>query len=111
MLHAYLDESHDAKAERVFAVAGLFGSDEQWKQLEERWRARTGGMVFHAADCEANRKAFAKRSPEENRALFIDLVRILAGSHILGFGSAMDLKGYNEFFPGRPKEIPYLRCF
>jgi hypothetical protein len=35
MLHAYLDESHDAKAERVFAVAGVFGSDEQWKQLEE----------------------------------------------------------------------------
>jgi len=111
VLHAYLDESHDAKTERVFAVAAVFGSDEQWAGLKAKWLARAGACVFHAADCEAGRKAFAGRSREDNQALYADLVRILADSHLIGFGSVMDLKGYNEFFPDRPREIPYFRCF
>lgn len=50
----YGDESSDETHKRVYAVAGLFGSQEQWDALELKWLARTGGKIFHGADCESD---------------------------------------------------------
>jgi len=41
------DESSDATKSRVFAVAALFGNDDDWQILKDSWLDRTGGVVFH----------------------------------------------------------------
>ena len=53
MFSIYGDESHDSKKERVFVVAALLGDSIQWLNLRSLWTERTGGRIFHAADCES----------------------------------------------------------
>jgi|ERR1019366_2730081 hypothetical protein len=111
MLHVFGDESHDPKSERVFAVAALFGTEQHWDALRQRWQARLGGRIFHATDCETDHGEFANSDHAENLKLYADLTTILAESCLLGFGSAIDLAGYCEFFGDAPDDIPYYRCF
>lgn len=105
------DESHDETNERVFAVAGLFGSQEEWEGLEAAWLERTGGKVFHAANCEADYGDFAGIDHRENLRLYADLTRILANSRLMGFGVAHDLVAYRHFFPEAIADMPYYKCF
>ena len=111
MLQVFGDESHDPKNERVFAVAALFGTEDQWGELRGRWKDRLGDRVFHATDCETDHGDFAESDHADNLKLYADLAKILAESRLLGFGSAMDLAGYHEFFGDAPDDIPYYRCF
>lgn len=111
VLTAFGDESYDEHGTRVFAVAALVGSAEDWKVVTDRWQERTDGRIFHAADCEADRGGFAEQSHRENLQLYADLTRIIAGSELRGAGVAMDLKGYNEYFPDPVAELPYFICF
>ena len=111
MLQVFGDESHDPKSERVFAVAAIFGTEEQWDALRLPWTERLAGRVFHASDCETDHGEFASTTHAENLQLYADLTKLLASSKLLGFGSAMDLAGYYEFFGGAPADIPYYRCF
>ena len=105
------DESYDESKARVFAVSGLFGSEDDWGELEISWRARTGDRIFHAVDCDSDGGEFANSTHAENKALYKDLTQLLCGSRIIGFGSAMDIAGHAEFFPDVPRDIPYYRCF
>jgi hypothetical protein len=105
------DESHDETKARVFAVAGVFGSDDQWKQLKTKWLGRTGGRIFHASDCETNQGDFASTSNSDNKLLYKDLTVLLAESGLLGYGVAIDLAGHHQFFPDVPADIPYFICF
>jgi hypothetical protein len=82
MLHVFGDESHKSKSERVFAVAALFGTEEQWDGLRRRWTARLGDKVFHAAECESDRGQFANSGHADNQKLYADLTRIVAESHL-----------------------------
>lgn len=111
MLQVFGDESHDPKSERVFAIAALFGTEQRWAEFKGPWEERLQGRVFHATDCETDHGDFADSDHFENLKLYADLTKILASSHLMGFGSAMDLAGYLEFFPDRPADIPYYRCF
>jgi hypothetical protein len=105
------DESHDEANKRVFAVAGLFGSDDDWASLNDRWLKRMGGKVFHATECDTDKGSFAEIDHAENKKLYKDLVQILCSSKIMGFGTAIDLAGHQEFFPDAPPDIAYYRCF
>jgi hypothetical protein len=111
VLTAFGDESYDEQGSRVFAVAALVGSAEEWEAVTDRWHECTGQTIFHAADCEADRGRFAEQSHSENLDLYKNLTRIIAGSELRGAGVAMDLKGYNEYFPERVAELPYFICF
>ncbi len=53
MLSVFGDESADETQQRVFAVAGVIGSEGAWAELEAKWVTRNGGIPFHAADCES----------------------------------------------------------
>ena len=64
MLTVFGDESHDARTERVFSLAGLIGYQADWDALEAKWLGLMQGRVFHAADCESDRGAFAE-TPHE----------------------------------------------
>jgi hypothetical protein len=111
VLSVYGDESSDETSSRVFAVAALFGSDQQWDGLIEKWCSRTGGKVFHATECDTDQGDFAGISHNDNKSLYKDLTQLVCSSNLLGFGCAIDLASHNEFFPDVPKEVPYLRCF
>src|ERR1700722_5219555 len=111
MYSVFGDESHDEKNERVFAVAGLFGSDEDWKQLRAKWINRTGGKNFHAAACETGKGDYAGAPDVENKALYKDLTQLLCASRLMGFGAAIDLAGHRLHFPDIPVDIPYYWCF
>lgn len=111
MLTVYADESSDGKQERIFAIGGLIGTQEEWDSVEGIWLERTGGTEFHATDCEANRGAFKNNSPEENRALYKDLTKILAQSPLWGFGNAIDIQAYKETIPNTLDVAPYFQCF
>jgi hypothetical protein len=112
VLTAYGDESSDETHQRVFAVGALFGSREQWDALQVKWLERTGGLIFHAAECDSDNGAFAQFSHEENKKLYKDLTILLAESKLLGYGVALDLISQNrdmgrELLP----ESPYYRYF
>jgi hypothetical protein len=111
MYSVYGDESHDEDSSRIFAVAGVFGNDQEWVGLKTAWSARTVGRVFHAADCDSDQGDFAKTSHEENKRLYADLTNILAKSNLLGYGAALSLADYGAVFPTPFENIPYYLCF
>ncbi len=112
MASVFGDESADETKQRVFAVAGLEGTESEWRALEKRWLARTGGKEFHAADCESEYAMNPDRQKhKDNLALYADLAQIVANSDLRGYGVALDLAGYREFFPDIPQNTSYMKCF
>ncbi|SRR6266404_428753 len=111
MVCAFGDESADETQQRTFAVAAIAASDSEWEKLERTWRERTGGIPFHATDCESDRGIYAGRPHSENKTLYKDLVSILAQSKAWGWGAARDLQSYREIFPSVNQDMCYLRAF
>jgi hypothetical protein len=111
LYRVYGDESHDEKSSRVFSVAGVFGSERDWEELDLAWADRIGGKIFHAADCEANRGDFSAGSDIENKRLYKDLTHLLCRSRLMGRGHAIDLVGWKRFFPDLLEDVPYYTCF
>lgn len=112
MASVFGDESSDETRQRVFAVAGLEGTESEWRTLEDKWLARTGEKEFHAADCESEYANHPNRQKhKDNQALYADLAQLIANSGLRGFGVAMDLAGHREFFAGVPQDISYMKCF
>ncbi len=52
VISVFGDESSDELHERVFSVSGLIGTDAEWAEADELWRAATKGEEFHAAEWE-----------------------------------------------------------
>lgn len=106
MLLVYGDESMDQTQDRVCAVAGVIGTEEQWDWIEPIWKARTGNVPFHANDCEGSWDDFAPKNGEDrneavqrNRSLYKDLSILLAESGLGGFASVNDLAAQRKAFP------------
>jgi hypothetical protein len=107
------DESADQTQQRTFAVSGLIASPEIWERFEEAWLNRTGGKIFHAAECETDHGDFAitpENSHIDNLRLYADLVQILAHSRVRGYAAALDVGSWLEAFPGAPKGFGYYKC-
>lgn len=102
MLFAFGDESADETKERVFAVAGVIGSEEQWESLEKKWGARCNGIPFHANDCDSNHGDFKVFSHQQNKDRYRDLTVLLTQSGLGGFGIALDLFAQKLIFPQAP---------
>jgi hypothetical protein len=111
MVSAFGDESADQTQQRTFAVAGIVASDDEWERLEEAWCERTNNIPFHATDCESDQGTYAEHSHAQNKALYKDLVMILAQSKAWGWGAAFDLHSYREIFPSVDQDMCYLRGF
>jgi hypothetical protein len=105
------DESADETKQRVFAVAGIFGSEDDWSTLKDPWVERNGGQVFHATDCESDKDIYADRPHSENQKLYADCVRLLRRSKLMGFAAVIDLAGHRAYFPDAPEDVPYFKCF
>jgi len=105
------DESHDENWQSVFALAALFGADEDWYQIRDQWTSRIDGRVFHAADCERDSGDFAATSHPANLKLYADLTKLIASSRLVAFGSAMSLEHYDSFFPATNRNNAYYLCF
>lgn len=95
ILKGFGDESADSKQERVFAVAAVFGTEDEWALAIRDWLRRTRGLPFHATDCEAVQGEERQASLD----LYRDLTQILVKSHLVGFAVALDMASYREFFP------------
>jgi hypothetical protein len=111
MLNVFGDESSDETKERVFAVAGVIGSEDLWKPLEDKWIIRCDGIPFHAKDCDSDHGDFKIFSHRENKDRYRDLAILLAESGLGGFGFALDLSAQKEVFPNFLPALPYYKCF
>ena len=112
MRSVFGDESQDETKQRVFGVSGIFGSHEEWDTLADDWKRRTGGRIFHAADCESDHGDFAETSHQDNRELYKDLTILLTKTRFLAYTVSMDLAAYREFFPkATDRNDPYYFCF
>lgn len=113
MLNVFGDESHDEGNERVYAVAGLIGSQSDWESVESEWLARTNGVIFHAADCESDQGDYKGIPHKENLRLYADLTQIVCTSNLFGYGAAIDLVGFSRSYPPGAvlDELPYFICF
>jgi hypothetical protein len=112
MASVFGDESADETKQRVFAVAGLEGTESEWRTLEERWVARTGGKEFHATECESEYATDPDRQKhKDNLALYAGLVELIANSDLRGYGVALDLRAHREFFTDVPEDISYMKGF
>lgn len=110
MLLVYGDESMDETKQRVCALAGIIGTDDQWKALEWEWTKRTNGIPFHSTDCDSDQGDYADRPHWENKALYRDLVIMLANSGLAGFGQAIDLLALKAVFP-ESEDLSYYTAF
>ena len=111
LYNVFGDESTDEDHQRVYAVAGLIGSETDWDKTVEAWTARTGGLTFHAVDCETDQNEFAKFTHRENLALYKDLSKILAASRLMGYGCAMSLEDFDILFAPMMRNNGYYLCF
>lgn len=114
MLSAFGDESSDETQARVFAVAGILGSADDWADFRQKWTDRLDGKVFHAADCEAGRGAFKDMGKSASWQLLNDLTSILAESRLMGYGVAVDIAGFRDVAPTVLADFPdmlYYDCF
>ena len=110
MIYAYGDDGADEKKKRVVAVSIMAGYEEWWRELEDQWTVRCGGIPFHATDCESDQKSYKNIPHQENKATYRDLTGILAASRIGGLGIAIDLVAEKEVFPNAPP-IAYHKAF
>ncbi len=110
MLLVYGDESMDETEQRVCAVAGIIGTEDQWKALESQWTRRTNGVPFHGNDCDSDQGDYANRPHWENKALYRDLTILLANSGLAGYGHAIDLIAKNKAFP-ESEDLVYYTAF
>jgi hypothetical protein len=111
MMAVYGDDSTDGDKVRVYAFGGVAGTQEEWDELEIKWLDRTGGIPFHATDCEAGQKSYKDMSEEKRGRLHRDLARILANSKLFGYGVAIDLKAFRKCFAATTKDDAYFYCF
>jgi hypothetical protein len=110
LILVYGDDSEDEKNQRVVAVAGVVGTIPAWRALEREWIVRTDGIPFHANSCESDQGPYKDFPHAENKALYKDLVMIMAQSHIHGIGVAIDLIAGNQIFPNT-EDISYYKAF
>lgn len=109
-LKFYGDESADATSSRVFSVAGVIGTDDEWAEAMRPWLRRTRGLAFHANKCESQFAKTDHEKHEENLKLYRDLTVILAESHLVGIAVSLDIKSRDECLPGIPKDFGYYKC-
>ncbi len=100
ILSVFGDESSDAKRKYVFAVSAVMGTESEWKDIEAVWLERTGGEVFHAADCEHQKKF----------DLYKDLTQLLATGPVAGTAVALDLVAFQRTFPDTLPDVGYFQC-
>ncbi len=100
----------DETKQRVCAVAGVGGTEEQWRALEWQWTRRTNGVPFHANDCDSDQGDFENRPHWENKNLYRDLAIMLANSGLVGFGQAIDLAAKRAVFP-ESEDFAYYTAF
>jgi hypothetical protein len=108
MICVYGDESHDELEQRVYAVAGLMGTQEEWDRVKLIWVARTGEKPFHAVDCESDQGDYRGLPHEDNQKLYVDLLNILAESAIEGYGMDLEIGAYRAYHGGN---FQHLHCF
>jgi hypothetical protein len=77
MLSVFADDSSDETQQRTVAVAGVIASDEEWNRLDRIWLERTGGIPFHATDCESDRGAYAGYCHLDNQNLYRDPLNLV----------------------------------
>ena len=111
MYTAYGDESADENKQRVFAIAGLFGSQTDWADFTEKWNSRTNGVIFHANDCDSDQGDFKSRPHAENKKLYADLANLIANSNLIGLGVSINIKDFDEILAKPYNEHPYYVCF
>lgn len=107
------DESADGTKRRTFAISGLIAAPDVWEHFRKAWLRRTGGKIFHAADCEGDHGDFVitpTNTHQDNLNLYRDLVQILARSGVRGFAAGFDLGAWLEVFPGVSAEAGYYKC-
>ncbi len=110
MLSVFCDESSDETEKRVFALAGVIGTEDLWEKIESKWVVRTKGIPFHANDCDSDHGNYKNTPHLENKNLYRDLVVMLADSGLGGWGFAIDLSAQRRVFPDAPN-IVYYKCF
>jgi hypothetical protein len=86
---AFGDESRD-KQKGVYAVACVFGHQNEWEDIAGPWVERLGERVFHASDCESGHGDFQDLEEGARHKLYRDLVSIVAGSKLIGHGEAIN---------------------
>jgi hypothetical protein len=111
MYCAYGDESRDETHERVYAVAAVFGRQEEFDEISGPWQERLEGKIFHAADCEFGHGEFKDLGPGECRTIYRDLTRLIVNSKLCGHGIAINIPEYNQSFPHDFEHAPYLWAF
>jgi hypothetical protein len=106
------DESADETKSRVFAVAIVAGTEDEWTRPEREWLRRNRGLEFHANKCESEYARHPDRQKHvDNLKRYRDLTTILAESHLVGLSVALDLKSQRECLPGVHRDTGYYKCF
>ena len=126
MLTAYFDDSGTHVDSAFVLLAGLYGTDEQWKAFNLAWRNKLDDPVphkrplrrFHMFDCHHGEGEFVGYSQAERDALIHDLRSIIISHRLHGYccgGSRLDwdalVSGDICRFLGDAERFCVTQCF
>jgi hypothetical protein len=107
----YGDESRDEEQKRVYAVAAVFGTNDDWSELEAPWNTVLGGRVFHAAECEFGQGDLKDLKKGDGKRIYKGLVTLIVRRRFFGLGIAINVADYHASFRTDFADAPYLWAF
>jgi hypothetical protein len=81
VIYVYADDGAGEKREPVIVASVITGTEEWWRDIEDQWVVRCGWIPFDATDCESDRGDYENIPHKENKAMYADLVGVLASQH------------------------------
>jgi hypothetical protein len=101
MARIFGDESADGKAQIVFAVAALVGSDDEWNAAVGEWLELTKGEDFHANSWESKHRGDSYKR----------LAQVIQSSGLRGYGVGIDLAAFRASIIDSTQDYAYFKCF
>jgi hypothetical protein len=113
LLSAYFDDSGTHTSSEVVVLAGLIGTDAQWKMFERLWTARLACplpdkpplKMFHLSECNARDGEFRDYSDAEQDAVIHDFRQIIIDSRLTSIATAIDKRAWDELIVGPLRDV------
>src|SRR5258708_37238105 len=77
VIYVYGDDGSDEKHERAIAVSVIAGYEDWWKELEDKWLERCGGIPFNAKERQSSPCGYERVPQGPNKAMYTDIPPLL----------------------------------
>ena len=112
LFRGYIDESYDPEYKSVFTLSCLLSTGKIWGDLSRAWKLMLGSWNrrlqrhgrpkisrYHAADCSNLKKEFKDWNVDEQKELFVDILKVFKKHQVDTVALSIDLQDLDSHFP------------